>query len=66
MGTWGQGDMGTWLVQRRLPTPARWLKPRATQCEGRLRGLNEPAKAGFAPKSRGLQPPGERRCNRHA
>ena len=26
--------------------------------EGRLRGLDEPAKAGFAAKSRGLQPPG--------
>ena len=26
---------------------ARWLKPRATRYEGRLRGLKKPAKAGF-------------------
>ncbi|MEI8166851.1 MAG: hypothetical protein WCG26_10745, partial [Chloroflexales bacterium] len=46
-------------------SPARWLKPRATRDEGRLRGLAEPAKAGFAasapgpsvPRRATLQPP---------
>ncbi|MEI8164733.1 MAG: hypothetical protein WCG26_00065 [Chloroflexales bacterium] len=41
---------------RRLPAPARWLKPRATQCEGRLRSLIQPTKVGLVAKSRLLQP----------
>ncbi|MEI8167239.1 MAG: hypothetical protein WCG26_12715, partial [Chloroflexales bacterium] len=40
---------------------ARWLKPRATGCEGRLRGLIQPAFVGFVAKRRRLQPPGGRR-----
>jgi len=44
-------------------TPARWLKPRATWDEGRLRGLDEPAKAGFAPTEPGTSVP--RRATLH-
>ncbi len=36
---------------------ARWLKPRATGYAGRLRGLDEPAKAGFADQAPGTLVP---------
>ena len=38
-------------------SPARWLKPRATRDEGRLRGLTQPAKAGFANQAPGASAP---------
>ncbi|MEI8167574.1 MAG: hypothetical protein WCG26_14425, partial [Chloroflexales bacterium] len=36
---------------------ARWLKPRATRCEGRLRGLQQPAQAGFVNQAPGTSVP---------
>ncbi len=56
----GAPSLSGWLKPRAAaPSLSGGLKPPATRCEGRLRGLlNQPAKAGFATKSRGLQSPG--------
>ena len=47
---------GTMAVAKSRDPHARRLKPRATGCESRLRGLIEPASAGFVDVAEGFSP----------